>query len=97
MKRFNSYILFLFAITLIGCKEKNASQSQNVTESDVKIEENLPKVISENGNDASCVYLTKDQSGVPYISWVEIDSTKQKHFFFAKFDEETMEFEDKQN
>ena len=43
-------------------------------------------LLSNPHNKASCVYLTNDQNNNPVVSWVEIDSSGEKHFFFAQFD-----------
>lgn len=95
MKKYIIPVLALLAAAVTGCKEKHPSQDQ-ITGEPVQAESSLPQVISQEGNKASCVYLTNDQSGIPYISWVEIDSVEQKHFFFAKFDEEKKGFAEKQ-
>lgn len=45
-----------------------------------------PVVISGIKSTASCVFLTKDNKGLPAISWIEQDSLKNKNFYFATWD-----------
>lgn len=52
-----------------------------------------PVVISAKHQDASCVYLTVDETLNPLMSWVEVDSTTQKKsFYFSRFDASTNVF-----
>ena len=95
MKRSITLLALVLLLSLIGCKEKQPSPEQNGSNSKAISEENLPIQLSDPRNIATCVYLTKDAEGTPYISWVETDSLQQKHFFFARFDEEGKEFGEK--
>lgn len=45
-----------------------------------------PVLVSSVKSTASCVFLTKDNMGLPAISWIEQDSLKHKYFYFANWD-----------
>lgn len=88
----------IWRILLIGiiclncsCKEKGTNQPEKVSE-----QETLPIMLSNSQTKASCVYLTADENDRAWISWIEIDSVGQKHFYFSKYDEEVGKFKGKQ-
>lgn len=43
-------------------------------------------LISASHRNASCVFMTTDQDGMPAISWAETDSASQKHFYMSRWD-----------
>lgn len=49
-------------------------------------EESFPVVLSDSSHTASCVFLTTDENNRVVVSWVEIDSSENKFFFFAGWD-----------
>lgn len=51
-----------------------------------------PVVLSNSHNKASCVFLTSDEKNNPVISWIEMDSTGKKHFYFERWDAATNKF-----
>lgn len=54
---------------------------------------NLPLLLSDTSQKASCVFLTKDHQNNPAISWVEINpKNKEKSFYFARWDSSTHHF-----
>lgn len=82
-------ITILIAVLWGACKQapKDKDEKPLVT-SDSK-----PVLISSENQDASCVYLTQDDTLNPIISWVEVDSTTQKKaFYFSRFNSETNAF-----
>lgn len=46
-----------------------------------------PILLSNSGNDASCVFLTSDEEGRPLVSWVEMKDDREKYLYFAFWDE----------
>lgn len=81
MKKKFIFIAVLFAF--ISC---NTNQPQNpITQ------------LSDNNTDASCVFLTKDASGNPAVSWAETDNADTKHFYLAKWDQSSGGFGPKMN
>lgn len=96
MKKSTLFSFFIIStLFFTACKEKPTSNIKaNHDSSSAKVE--LPVALSNPDNRASCVFLTADQEGLPYVSWVEIDSLKEKHFYFARFDGEKGKFGTKQ-
>lgn len=76
MKRF-----ILFAAVILGLASCKSHSSQNAI-----------APLSNGGNDASCVFLTKDEAGNPAVSWAEVDSAKVKHFYLSFWDVKTSGF-----
>ncbi len=85
MKKINSiFYWFLLVVTLFACSNRNEKQI---------IKESLhPNLLSNSKMDASCVYLTSDEKNNPIISWVEMDSSKNKFFYFSNWDEVNEKF-----
>lgn len=80
--------LLIFVLGFSACKQKSTSgtaETAQPTQNLLQKPENIS--ISNPSNDADCVYLTSDQNGLPYLSWIERDSTGHKYFYFSKFDE----------
>lgn len=74
-------LLFLY-----GCNQPNNKRDN------LESEENAAVWISNSENSASCVFLTKNQKDIPVISWVEISSEDEKHFFYAVWETDKGEF-----
>lgn len=63
-------ILFsIITLALISCK---SNSSRDVI-----------TLLSNDGKEASCVFITKDETGNPAVSWAEVDSAKVKHFYLS--------------
>ena len=85
MKIFIGITVLLFVMS--SCDNSSSKNEPKV--------ENVPSgsiLLSDTLNTASCVYLAKDEKGIPVISWVEIDTLEGKHFFFANWDTEKGQF-----
>jgi len=54
-------------------------------------------LLSNAGNDASCVFLTNDDSGNPVVSWAETDSAGGKYFYFSFWNGAEGRFDEKMN
>lgn len=78
MKNIISYSIILLMVTalLTACQNKPKSHEEG----------NAPFLLSDSTLHASCVYLSRDEWGLPIVSWVETDSKEKIHFFFARFD-----------
>lgn len=86
MKRINFFVIagVLGLITLSACQ--NPSDHGENTDKG-------PTMFSNRDRKASCVYLTEDQNHNPLTSWVEVDSTDKKYFYFSEFDAESDELD----
>lgn len=85
MKKLINILWFsLLAVTLVACS--NESKKQIIKEA------LQPTLLSNSAMEASCVYLTSDEKNNPVISWVEIDSSKNKFFYFANWEEANNKF-----
>ncbi|MCO6496868.1 MAG: exo-alpha-sialidase [Chitinophagaceae bacterium] len=82
MKKILPLFVIVFSV-LISCTQSRVS-SENI-------------LLSDAGNNASCVYLTNDPAGVPAVSWVEIDSSGTIRFFVALWNSENNSFGEKVN
>lgn len=86
------YIVPLLLLFLLGSCKK--SPKAETTEASVQTKtEAEPHLLSTEGQEASSVYLTKDEKNNPLISWVEVDSvTREKAFYFARFEARKNQF-----
>lgn len=77
--------LFVFYIAVFvilqSCSEKQHSTG-----------EHSPILLSNVYNKASCVFLTRDEKNNPVISWTEVDSAGNKHFYFANWNVKSRQF-----
>src|SRR5690625_2965758 len=79
MKRFvTGGVMMLLFFIMISCNSYQKEQES-------KSKANLPVALSAASGKASCVFLTADEKNNPAISWVEIDSSGKKHFYFARW------------
>lgn len=70
-------ITLLFSVLLGACKQAPKDKDKKpLVAADAE-----PILISAKQQDASCVYLTQDETSTPIMSWVEVDSTTQKNLF----------------
>lgn len=54
----------------------------------------MPVEVSQSGTEASCVYLSGDESGEPVMSWVEVDSSGKKILRISFWEGKTGAFSD---
>ncbi|MCO5240585.1 MAG: hypothetical protein M9904_11075 [Chitinophagaceae bacterium] len=80
MKKFFVFYIAAFVI-MQSCNEKGRDT-----------EGYDPVLLSNIYNKASCVFLTNDEKNNPVISWTEIDSTGEKHFYFANWNVKSQQF-----
>lgn len=78
MKKVGSLLAAVFIAIFVLFSCQNATSKKNSTE-------NNPILFSNPDRAASCVFLTQDEQNNPVMSWVEMDSTKKKLFYFSKF------------
>lgn len=90
MKKGIKYHMILLALMLFFSSCNNTQEKEN---SDAKNMNTEAIRISDINNEASCVYLTQDEKQVPVISWVEVDSIKNKHFYFSHWNNEKSSFD----
>ncbi len=75
------FILYIVSLPLLqSCSDSGNSKEQ------------APIMLSNVGNKASCVFLTKDQKNNPVISWAEVDRAGNKHVYFANWDARSQKF-----
>ncbi len=82
--------VLLFCIALVAAVV--TLQSCNHTGDKNKQTDSKPVLLSNLQNRASCVFLTDDNHNRPVVSWVEIDSTGEKRFFFSRMDKAKGQF-----
>src|SRR5699024_6642302 len=76
--------IFIFiSIILITLHSCNTSE---------KKENSKPTLLSDPQYTASSAFLTSDENNIPMISWIEIDSSDNKNFYFAKWDKDAQNF-----
>lgn len=76
--------IFIFiSIILITLQSCNTSE---------KKENSKPTLLSDPQYTASSAFLTSDENNIPMISWIEIDSSDNKNFYFAKWDKDAQNF-----
>lgn len=80
MKKFFVFYIAAFVI-LQSCSEKEHNAG-----------EYAPVLLSNRHYKASCVFLTRDEKNNPVISWTEVDSLENKHFYFANWNEKSQQF-----
>lgn len=85
-------LLIAHIVFLTSCKQKDTI---NTSKENSGIKGHV--VLSDTLNEASCVYLTENEDGIPVISWVEIDSVRTKHFYFANWNNQKNEFDPHKN
>lgn len=68
---------------LIVCALLFVLQSCTNTISNQEME--IPVLLSDISNKASCVFFTKDETNNPVVSWVETSSEDDKYFYFANW------------
>src|SRR5690625_7964247 len=79
-----THLEMIILILITGCQS-------SLEERDV-IMHDEPVLISDSDTDASCVYLTDTEEGIPVISWVAVDSLSGKTLYLAYWDEESDSF-----
>jgi hypothetical protein len=70
----NVLIIIASAMLLFSCNNNHTNEEQA----------NPPVLLSHKNDNASCVYLTKDENNKPVISWCEKNKVG-KNFFFISF------------
>lgn len=79
-----THLGMMILILITGCQ--SALEERDV------IMHDEPVLISDSDTDASCVYLTDTEEGIPVISWVAVDSLSGKTLYLAYWDEESDSF-----
>lgn len=67
--------IFLFVAVLLAFASCNTQRSHD----------NIV-LLSDESSTGSSVFLTKNEAGIPAVSWAETDSATGKHFYFALWD-----------
>src|SRR5690625_118848 len=79
-----THLGMMILILITGCQ--SALEDRDVISDDEAV------LISDSDTDASCVYLTDTEEGIPVISWVAVDSLSGKTLYLAYWDEESDSF-----
>lgn len=74
----------LIILLLGSCKQ--STDTAHTKSNQTKELTQKPIQISSSDKESSCVYLTEDENQIPILSWVEVDTTGEKAFYFAKMD-----------
>ncbi|HLR49876.1 MAG TPA: sialidase family protein [Candidatus Sphingobacterium stercoripullorum] len=70
----------IILITLQSCNTSEKKENDNAT------------LLSDPQYAASSAFLTSDENNIPMISWIEMDSSDNKNFYFAKWDKDAQNF-----
>lgn len=70
----------IILITLHSCNTSEKKENDNAT------------LLSDPQYAASSAFLTSDENNIPMISWIEMDSSDNKNFYFAKWDKDAQNF-----
>lgn len=91
----NTILKILVIGILCWCYSCNKKGNQKLDKTIDKQE--VASLLSNSENKASCVYLSLDEKDNAMVSWVEIDSSAQKNFYFARYNPQTAKFEAKKS